>query len=411
MLIKGSAWGKGIQDGDKARFAALVTTGEQKMVDGVMVLQYLASTSDLSVPDLTELRAIIGRGRAPWVEDVALKEMDVVLRQRNDPHWIAEQQAKAEQRAAEQAATEVELLRLGLSKLGGAGDTWAGRKREIDAWWSRLRDAEAAETWQTAFAQNRMSARQIGSTSVMGGTFTVQNKFDRRNAARSRTIELDRGAGGILARLVPANFFDPETGRGRKDELGLHDLSATLLDSTKDPLTVLGQLKPYKDSIVVFMPVPTEDDAQIFHAITTLRDPDGADLGVKRSSFTHIRFAQGSDMHTTLVDVSLRPEDPPKIRYGVTGRVQRARGEDEVMADDTDLAARRTNALRHSVILGAGAVQKVNEIVMAYRAHRSALFPLFAKWDGNTKRFNALARTTLRPTGAYVTESGEWHDR
>jgi hypothetical protein len=103
---------------------------------------------------------------------------------------------------------------------------------------------------------------------------------------------------------------------------------------------------------VVFMPVPTEDDAQILHAITTLRDPDV-----------------------------------------------------------TDLAARRTNALRHSVILGAGAVQKVNEIVMAYRAHRSALFPLFAKWDGNAKRFNALARTTLQPTGAYVTESGEWHDR
>jgi hypothetical protein len=49
--------------------------------------------------------------------------------------------------------------------------------------------------------------------------------------------------------------------------------------------------------------------------------------------------------------------------------------------------------------------------VMAYRAHRSVLFPLFAKWDGNTKRFNALARTTLRPTGAYLTESGDWRDR
>jgi hypothetical protein len=138
-------------------------------------------------------------------------------------------------------------------------------------------------------------------------------------------------------------------------------------------------------------------------------EPDEKALSIMRSSFTRLKFAQGSDMHTTMMDVSLSADDAPKIRYGVTGRAQRAKNEEEVMADETDLAARQTNALEHSVILGAGAVQKVNEIVVAYRSHASTLFPLFAKWDGNTKRFTVLARTTWRPTGAYITEGGEWH--
>lgn len=411
MLIKGSAWVKGILDGDKERYQRLVATGDEKMVDDVMTVQYKASTSDLTIEELTELREILGRGKPPWVEALALRQVDDVLRKRQDPVWIREQEEKARQRKERQAATEARLLAQGRAKLGGAGDTWRERKSNIDAWWARTKEAERAETWQSAFTSNRMSARQIGSSQVMGGEFSVRNKHDRTNESRTRLIRLDRTAAGIVTRLTPANFYNPVDGRSRKDELGLHDLSASLLDSTKNPLNILGQLKPYKDSIVVFMPVPTEDDAQIFNAITSLAEPDEKALGIMRSSFTRMKLAQGSDMHTTLFDVSQRADAPAKIRYGVTGRTQRAKGEDEVMADETDLAARRTNALEHSVILGAGAVQKVNEIVMAYREHASALFPMLAKWDGNAKRFNVLARTTLRPTGAYVTERGEWHAR
>jgi len=407
MLIKGSSWTTGIHNDDKARYGELVTTGDEKMVEGKMMLQYKASTTDLTIEELLELRGILGRGRAPWVEVLALEQMDKIIGQRQDPLWIAEQEKKTQERKDKQAATEARLLAQGSAKLGGEGDLWRERKDRIDAWWARLKEREQAETWQAVLAANRMSARQIGSTTVMGGEFTVRNKFARTDKARSRKIRLDRSADGIVTRLTPTNFYNPDNGKSRKDELGLHDLSATLLDGTKDPLTIQGQLKPYKDSVVVFMPVPTEEDAQIFNAITHLVEPDEKALGIMRSSFTRLKFAQGSDMHTTLMDVSLSAADPPKIRYGVTGRAQRAKNEEEMMADETDLAARRTNALEHNVILGAGAVQKVNEIVMAYRSHASALFPLFAKWDG--KRFNVLARTTWRPTGAYLTDDGEWH--
>lgn len=410
MLIKGSAWVKGVQGTEQARYLQLVATGDQKMVDGVMETQYKASTSDLSLEELLELEAILRRGREPWVEALALQQMGEVIAQRRNPLWIQEQERKAQERRDRQAATEVRLLAQGRTKLGGDGDTWHDRKARIDEWWARLKEAEAGETWQAAFAANRMSARQIGSTQAMGGNFTVRNKFDRNNRSRDRQVCLDRGASGILERLTPENFYDPKNRKSRKDEKGLHDLSASLLDSTKNPLTILGQMKPYKDSIVVFMPVPSEDDAQIFHAIVNLKEPDEPALSVMRSRFTRMKYAQGSDMHTTLFDVSLSADAPPKIRYGVTGRTQR-KGEDEMMANETDLAARKTNALEHSVILGAGAVQKVNEIVLAYRSHASTLFPLFAQWDGDNRRFNVLDRKTQRPTRAYITDRGEWHDR
>jgi hypothetical protein len=68
MLIKGSSWTTGIHNDDKARYGELVTTGDEKMVEGKMMLQYKASTTDLTIEELLELRGILGRGRAPWVE-------------------------------------------------------------------------------------------------------------------------------------------------------------------------------------------------------------------------------------------------------------------------------------------------------------------------------------------------------
>jgi hypothetical protein len=153
--------------------------------------------------------------------------------------------------------------------------------------------------------------------------------------------------------------------------------------------------------------VPSESDAKIFHAISSLKDPDSDLLRNIRSAFTRVRMAQGSDMHTIYVDDTDGPHQPKKVRYGVTGRVHVAGGE-VVHADAAHLAARRTDALEHSRILGAGATQPVNEIVMVYRRHASPLFPLFAQWDTDNKRFDVLDQTTLKPTGDHITNAGAW---
>jgi hypothetical protein len=83
-----------------------------------------------------------------------------------------------------------------------------------------------------------MSARQVNSKNALGGKFTI------RNAANRRAREWDRSLDAVWARLTPANFNDPK-GLNRKKELGLHDLSASLLDGTREPMSVSTQLKPY----------------------------------------------------------------------------------------------------------------------------------------------------------------------
>ncbi|OLR91828.1 hypothetical protein [Actinokineospora bangkokensis] len=281
------------------------------------------------------------------------------LDDREDPVKTTERERVARERAEAQQAVERRLRLQGLAALGGDGATWTARREQIEEWWAGVKAAEAGETWAGAYAANRLSARQIGAN--------------------------------------------------HKDALGLHDLSASLLDGSKP--TVLEQLKHYGDAIVVFMPVPSETDAQVFHAISTLAEPDEPVLRGYRNNLTRVRLAQGSDMHTIFVDDGAGPPAPVRARYGITGRVQRAKGAPEVLADEVDIDARRTNALQHSKILGAGATQAVNEIVVAYRKHASPVFPCFAKWDQATQRFNVLKDgNPSTPTGAYITNTGTWHD-
>ncbi|ALG11095.1 hypothetical protein [Kibdelosporangium phytohabitans] len=408
MKINGPGWQRGVLAGDKARLLALVGTGDEKMDPDQVILmtQYKPTTDDLSLGELRELKDILARGSDPYAprRDVATIADEIV--KRSDPRWIEEQAQKLKARAEAQQATEQRLLAKGLELLGGRGTTWAERKDCVEEWWRGVETRQAAETWAAAFTGNRMTGRQIGSSSVMGGSFGIRNKAHRADRSWDRQIKLDRGKDGIAERMNPDNFDDPKTGASKKNEKGLHDLSATLLDGTGDSVSIVAQLKPYKDSIVLFMPVPTEADAQVFAAVMQLTSPDAKRRREISSRFTGIRLAQGSDMHTTLLDISAAKTDPPKVRYGVSGRAQRAKGEAEVMCDELDLRARRTNALQHSVILGAGAMQKVNEIVMVYRAHKSASFPLFAKWDDQAKRFAILDKKTWRPNGKYISDNG-----
>jgi hypothetical protein len=408
MRITGAAWLKGVPEELHDRYFALVNPAgsTQDEVTGLPVRVYRTSTNDLSIEELIELRDIFAQANAVFVPAKDREAIDAEITKRQTPGWAEEQQRIAEERKSVQSGREQRLLDQGRSKLGGQGETWKERSAQIEAWFATMKRMEADETWATVFAANRMSARQIGVKATnMGGTFTVRNKFAPQDKQRDREVNLDRGLSGIGARGVPENFYDPESKERNKNVLGLHALSASLLvKDNKKP--IFSQLKPYKDSVVVFMPVPTEDDMQIFHAVARLKDPDLERYREMKSRFTRIKLAQGSDMHTTLFDVSETSEGPAKIRYGVTGRTQRAKDEEEVAADETDLAARKSNALEHSSILGPGAMQKINEIVMAYRQSESKEFPLYARWDPDQRHFRVIT-TTMEATNRYITNAGE----
>ncbi|SDF43114.1 hypothetical protein SAMN05216553_101606 [Lentzea fradiae] len=410
MQIGRGGWEKAFDDdeADKvARLRTLLETGDEVWdgAAGKMVPEYVLTTSELELDALEEVLSILeGHVKHPFLPQSDLDALAKEIEQRKDPVWVEEQERRRKQRWDDQAATERRVLAEGLDALGGSGDTWKERLPQIKQWWERVKADEAKETWHGVYTANRMSARQISATG-RGGTFSIVNRAERKNVAKRRDILLDRTAGGILKRTDPANFVDPKTGASKKDTEGLYDLSASLLDSRKPVIDK--QLKFYKDAVLVLMPVPTERDAKIFHAISSLKDPDDNFLRAIRSTFTRIRLAQGSDMHTIYVDDTDGPDQPKKVRYGVTGRVHLTGGE-VVRADDAHIAVRRTDALEHSRILGAGATQPVNEIVMVYRQHASPVFPLFAKWDASEKRFDVLDRESLEPTGDHITNKGEW---
>ncbi|MBM7774964.1 hypothetical protein JOD54_005168 [Actinokineospora baliensis] len=402
-------------DEDKAEIARLrelLNTEDEvwDAIQGALVPDTKLTTSELSLPELREVHELLkDRVKSPFLEATEVAALAEEIKLRSDPRWIEEQVRKAAERKEAQRLTEARVLREGLTALGGTGTKWSDRADEIAAWWKAVKEAEAKETWAGAFAANRISARQV-NTAGRGGSFSVVNLHERKNTDKRREIVLDRTVEGVLERLKPGNFRDPITSANSKVRLGLHDLSASLLDSGEGKPTLDKQLKFYKDATLVLMPVPTERDSKIFHAICSLTEPDADALRAMRNRFTRIRLAQGSDMHTIFVDDSTGAPAQPQFRYGVTGRVHLRNG-DVVGADADYLAARRTNALEHSAILGDGATQPVNEIVMVYREHASEVFPLFVKWDEDNKRFNVLKRTNLKETtGDHIDNKGAWHD-
>lgn len=405
----GTSWASNVQEEDKPALVALITSGDQEFnpATGKMMEQYRGFTAELTETEVEKAIVLLARGNA-FGQDIAVhlkKELD----DRRDPVKVEARRVALQVRQEQQVTGEARLLKLGLDNLGGDGDTWEGRRDQIDAWWRAAKEAEAAETWASAFTTNRMSARQVNIDSILGGEFEIRNKHHRRDRAWDRMIMLDRTLDGVRKRINPVNFNQPQTGINNKNKLGLHDLSGSLLDGTRNPMDVAKQLKPYQDAIVVFMPVPTERNAQIFHAIQSLKPVTAADdqlLRGMRNSYTRLRLAQATDMHTYLLNVNEDLEGEPMVRYGHSGRIRRS--VNEVPVDDIDIATRRTNALQHNVILGAGAGEVVNEVVMVYREHASELFPVFAKWNQRQARFTVLDRGTEQPAGSSITNAGEW---
>ncbi|MFJ8961648.1 hypothetical protein ACIRG5_19880 [Lentzea sp. NPDC102401] len=366
---------------------------------------YREYTDELPEEDFRQVLAMLGKASPQLLPQADYEKVETDFKRRTDKQWIAEQAKLAEERKQAQAATEQRLLEAGLHALGGSGTTWTARAAQISAWWADVKRREALEDWEKVFTSNRMTARQVNAKG-RGGTFGIMNRHDRKDLAKERQIYLDRAPGGILARTEPANFFSGHGSANRKDELGLHDLSGTLLTSARP---ILKQLKPYDEAVVVFTPAPTETDSQVFAALSSLDKPDADKLREYRSRFARLRLAQSSDMGAVFVDDNVDPKAPIRARYGINGRVLLPGGA-IIPVDATMLAKRHTDALEHSTILSSDPKALVNEVVIVYRQHAATdLFPLFAQWDRDTTSYRVLDRKTLARTGAWISDAGVWN--
>lgn len=287
------------------------------------------------------------------------------------------------------------------------GRQWASLRPLVARWWADLKTWEARDTFGVAFTNRRMTARQVNvGTTARGGTFEVRNV---KHPEHSREVYLARDVACITARCDPNNFFDPHTLRRRKNELGLHDLSASLLDPRRP---ISEQLKGYEDAVTLFVPLPLEEDLQLFYVLnklgkTELRDKDDNEILVMRSQLTRVKLAQASDMGTRYVDVSDPGASEGQFHYGITGTIIREKGQRfGLPATPEELKARRTNALHYKSIIDA-MLTLVNEVVMAYRSHASRHFPMFAQWDDARQHFRVVDVESGGYTGWIITNRGD----
>ena len=300
---------------------------------------------------------------------------------------------------------------LKLDLLGGAN--WVKLRPLVQRWWADLKAWEAADTFEGAFLDDRMTVRQI-NLNGKGGDFPVPNRFSEEKEDHT-TITLARDVAGVKQRFNPTNFFNPVNAQRLKNALGLHDLSASLM-SHKKPIRQ--QLKHYEDTIALFVPVPLEEDLELFYTLNSMGKRelnDGAlEITRMRSELTRIKLAQASDMGTTYGSVARLGSGEQHIRYGITGTIIKVMpdGKDTKAYDasEQEIKDRRTNALRYKSILDAVFLPNskiVNEVVMAYRSHASPLFPLFGEWDKVRRFYRVLDSNTLKPSGPVITNEGK----
>ena len=155
----GTTWKTNVRAEDLPELLTLITSGDQEYDSrtGIMVEQYKEWTSDLTVEELERVITLLDAGKEIGRSDVPKLRQE--LTERRDPVLVEERRLALQARRQELADTEERLLRQGLEALGGAGDTWDGRRDRIAAWWRAAKEAEAAETWETAFTANRNGTR------------------------------------------------------------------------------------------------------------------------------------------------------------------------------------------------------------------------------------------------------------
>ena len=289
--------------------------------------------------------------------------------------------------------------------------TWDGMHAAVLEWYAEVKAAERTadnpmiDPFFVAFTANRMTGRQINTKQTGYTERWNVDRHDSEATGKPREMYLDKTVEGIGKRLDPASF----TTREKKNEKGVHELSASLLSASKGD--IFKQLKPYAEAVVLFMPLPAEKDLQILSALARIKGIPKHWAEVFEDLITHPKFAQSSDMGATFTDTDSGDGARGTFDYGVTGTVIREKGDRARKINAADLADRRREALFYTEV-AKSTITKVNEIVMAYRQHASKRFPMYAKWvatgdkKGEGHFIEVLA--DLSPTGMKITNAGNY---
>jgi hypothetical protein len=236
----------------------------------------------------------------------------------------------------------------------------------------------------------------------------------------------DRAMPGAFTRFNALGQRDPD-GQSAKNQLGLHDLSARLLDPRFDIGKQGFELDKTKHA--VFMPVPTEEDHMMFYILNFLSKQDFLmkphlpfvqEVQYIRARMTRIKLAEKTDMGAGFVVMENPITGRTSIRYGLTGKVTQeeeegAKKQSTKPASNLSLAeqlalksqnlrktegtkiepgppltpeqvqSRIRTALNYKTVLRTAEQLGTNEISIAYRKCASPLFPLITTWPDKDK--------------------------
>lgn len=286
----------------------------------------------------------------------------------------------------------------------------------VVAWFGAYKTWEAGDTIGKAFHDQRLTIRTYAPPGKQSKWDTVY--ADNQTKAGGRTTSWagspqDVSGAGVFARTHASNFAP---GASRKYAVGLHDLSASLLDPEQDISVQLfhklesinkeSKLPTMDGAPVIFMPLPKEADIQLFHLLnarTKLWREEWPRLYelicIYRARMTRIKQAYEYDIGAGFAAQPRAKPEPGKpnvkFKYGVGEKIKVVGGPTvpiKTTPGVNDEATLKANALSYKRILRDSPTRGTyNEITISYRQHANRKFPQAALWNFARKEFNCFS--------------------
>lgn len=286
---------------------------------------------------------------------------------------------------------------------------------DVKQWWALYKQWESTDTIAAAYAEQRLTVKGTSTLDVAIGaqdpnawgevkTFDKPKPGNPKFAQFEPTVQypIKKTNQSIVDRLSPENFVPANGGGSLKTDLGLHDLSAGLMN----PKAKLSEqqyktITPYQ--IYAFMPVSHAVDQAVFQNLNFLaksireNNPDFYNLiRDMRARMTRIKLAAEHDMATSFIHVGATATGRPRFKFSLLEKTDVSLRDkaSKLVGDDVDfkdskviqqpttpkiLAARHHAAINFQKLV-LGEMLRYGEVTVAYRQH-AAGFPVFAKFD------------------------------
>lgn len=273
----------------------------------------------------------------------------------------------------------------------------AGQLRTACAlnWLQALKLWESCDDIHAAYWEDRLVVRAFGPTLAPDHVITLTNPFPRvyeSNDFERQTNLKDQHAGritqlaykydtsqlGILKRKDPRNFDKGGVGGvNRKYELGLHDISATLVNRVRP---IADQLHKKEDAKVMFLPLSQMEDQALCSALLLSLEQQPADPELAhfiRARVTRVKIAGSTDLGTGFTAFPRGREY--KLKYTLpTSGIPDELTYPEFLARHQHLARNFSDILKNQP-------GPKNEVLLAVRGHGNPYMPVFAYYKEPTQ--------------------------